>query len=43
LTVEELIEKAKLKPFDEVNSVHQFNLPEIKSTGQNAREIAKKL
>jgi hypothetical protein len=38
-----LIEDAKLKPFDEVNGVHKFNLPEIKATGKSGKELAKKL
>lgn len=37
MTLEELIAKAKIKPFDEVNSVHKFKMPDIKASGNSGK------
>lgn len=43
MTLEQLIAKAQLKPFDEVNSVHKFQMPDIKASGTSGKDLAKKL
>jgi hypothetical protein len=36
-SVEDRITKAQLKPFDEVNGVHKFKMPEIKVSNTSGK------
>jgi hypothetical protein len=34
-----MIEKAKFKPFDEINSIHKFNVPQTKALNVNGKDL----
>lgn len=42
-SVEELVEKMKLKPFDMPNNVHEFKLPEISKPAIDSKQLAEEL